>query len=554
MDAKSIGELLLRLEARIARIERHLQLDPLADDETEENSQGVTRLQSPETELAAESTRPDLEQRIGEFWLARVGIIALVLGLAFLIIYPIAAFPPALRSAIGYLAVAALFALSYYWKKAYLHLSRNVFNGGMVLLYFTTVRLYFFTAEPVISSKEVVLALLLIIIGVHLYLAAKWEREFAAILAILLSFATCVISDTGYFTFVLIALTAAAATYLVKKHNWQAIGNMTIVLAYTTHLHWLLNNPLMGHTIGAVAEHQNNLVFLFVYALIFAMGNLFHYEDPSTFTARISRTLLNGFGFAILVNLVALTYFEKHIARVDLIASILFLGIAIFYWVHRHSKYSTSVYACFGYMTLSITIISHFGTPMQYIYLGIQSLLVLCTALWFRSKLIVVVNVFIYLAILLAYLVLTKATGFVSLSFAIVALVSARVLNWKKEYLRLGTEYLRNIYLISAFVVVPYGLFHAVPKHLVSVFWLGAAVFYFVMSLILHNRKYRWMAIATIFLTVIYVFLVDFARLDPFYRIISFLALSVVLLIVSLLYARYRTKAASKQDAPAAQP
>ena len=359
-------------------------------------------------------------------------------------------------------------------------------------------------------------------------------------------------SVTAYFTFVLIALTAAVSIYLVKRYNWQNIGNLTIVLAYSTHLHWLLNNPLMGHTIGAVAEHQNNLIFLFVYALIFSLGNFFHYEDPGTFTARITRTILNGFGFAILSNLVALTFFENYIARIDFIASVFFLGIAIFYWLHRRSKYSTSIYACFGYMALSVTIITHFGAPTQYFYLGLQSLLVLFTALWFRSKLIVVVNVFIYLLILLAYLISTKATGGVSLSFAIVALLSARVLNWKKDYLQLSTEYLRNIYLISAFVIIPYGLFHAVPRHLVSIFWLGAAVFYFVMSLLLHNRKYRWMAIATLFLTVTYVFLVDLARLEPFYRIISFLALSAVLLIVSLLYARYRTKTVTDQDAPPA--
>jgi uncharacterized membrane protein len=77
----------------------------------------------------------------------------------------------------------------------------------------------------------------------------------------------------------------------------------------------------------------------------------------------------------------------------------------------------------------------------------------------------------------------------------------------------------------------------------VSLSWLGAAVFYFVMSLFLKNKKYRWMAILTIFLAVIYVFVVDMARLEAGYRMLSFLALGVVLLVISLLYARSRKKA-----------
>jgi uncharacterized membrane protein len=51
------------------------------------------------------------------------------------------------------------------------------------------------------------------------------------------------------------------------------------------------------------------------------------------------------------------------------------------------------------------------------------------------------------------------------------------------------------------------------------------------------------MAILTIFLAVIYVFVVDMARLEAGYRILSFLALGVVLLVISLLYARSRKQA-----------
>jgi len=138
------------------------------------------------------------------------------------------------------------------------------------------------------------------------------------------------------------------------------------------------------------------------------------------------------------------------------------------------------------------------------------------------------------------YLLLVPPDLWVDLSYAGVALLSARVMNWQQQRLTLKTEVMRNVYLASAFVIIPYGLYHGVPRNYVSLSWLGAALFYFGMSLALKNRKYRWMAIWTMFLTVIHVFVIDLARLNPAYRMVSFLALGLTLLAVSWAYARYR--------------
>ena len=48
--------------------------------------------------------------------------------------------------------------------------------------------------------------------------------------------------------------------------------------------------------------------------------------------------------------------------------------------------------------------------------------------------------------------------------------------------------------------------------------------------------------IVTLLAAVAYAFIVDLARLEPVYRIISFIALGVALLVVSLFYARHRHK------------
>jgi hypothetical protein len=535
--AEGHEEILRRLEARIARIETYLHLGPLTDTEAEQYRHGV-HAQSPAAVISEEARETALEFEIGELWLARVGIVALLIGTAFFISYPIAVLPPLLHTLIGYSAVAGLLGLSRLWRMAYPYLSRILFGGGLVLLYYATLRLHFFSSNPLIAGKTVALLALIAVAGFQFFSAAQRRSEFLSGVAIFLGYATALVGDTTHFTLPMVAFTSAVAIYFLMKYGNQIVGILSIPFAYTTHLLWLLNNPVLGHPLRAVAEHQNNLIYLFIYAAIFAAPHFLRKQDSYSDAARILLPLLNGSGFYGMASLVALTFFKTQLAAVNFTISSFFLALAILGWVFRHSRYTTSFYACFGYLALSVAIFARFDTPQYFIWLGWQSLLVISTAIWFRSKIVVVANTLIYLGIFLAYLRLAPSTGAVNASYAIVALLSARLLNWKTERLALKTELMRNAYLASAFVIIPFGLYHAVPKSYVSLSWLGAAVFYFLMSLLLKNKKYRWMAILTIFLTVIHVFVIDLARLETGYRIISFLALGIVLLVISVLYAR----------------
>ena len=58
-------------------------------------------------------------------------------------------------------------------------------------------------------------------------------------------------------------------------------------------------------------------------------------------------------------------------------------------------------------------------------------------------------------------------------------------------------------------------------------------------STMLKNVKYRWLAFLTIFAVILYVFFVDMARLGAEFRIILFLAVGLVLMVVSIVYAKY---------------
>jgi len=483
-----------------------------------------------------------LEAAIGQFWLARIGAIVLLVGVAFLITYPFAMIPRILASFFGFIAVTGMFALSYYWRNTFAYLSQILLGGGFVLLYLATLRLHFFSTSPLVSSKLTGIILTLFVLTISFYFTLKRKSEGLTSVILTLSFATALFSDSMQFALIVIVLSSALSVYLFARFNWRALLVYSLILAYSTHLIWLFNNPVMGHPFQAIEAHHYNLIYLFTYAALFSLARVFRKDNSSMGFTDTLLTFLNGLGILVLGMINIITFFKSQVSLISFYASLFFLLIAVVNWHFLKNKYITSYYACFGYVALSIAIFSRFSSPDYFIWLGLQSLLVISTAIWFHSRIIIVANIFIYIGIYFAYLFQAPSNNFVNLSYAITALASARILNWKKERLELKTDFIRNVYLFCTFVIVLYGLFHAIPPKYISLSWLGAALFYFGMSLLLHNIKYRYLAILTIFATVIHIFLIDTTRLSAGIRIIIFIAVGVVILLLSLFYSKYRKK------------
>jgi hypothetical protein len=129
----------------------------------------------------------------------------------------------------------------------------------------------------------------------------------------------------------------------------------------------------------------------------------------------------------------------------------------------------------------------------------------------------------------------------VDFGFALVALASARVMNWQKERLTLRTDMLRNLYLFIAFVLIFYALYRAVPPQYVTLSWTLTAAGYFLLSYLLKSTKYRIMAISgnageRWFIS----FVVDLASLDPRFRVAAFMFPGLMAVVLSLYYTRIR--------------
>jgi len=544
----ALAEALRSIERRLARVEEQLRLAPLGTaDEADEHAAlraDAAALAGAGADAAAhDHADHDLEFVVGQNWLASVGILVLTFGVGFALLLPMAGLPSWIPSLIGGAVAGVLLLLSFRWH-AMFELVAGYFRGaGMALLYFSVLRLFFFGAQHTLAIDSLAGPLLLSAVVIA-NIAAALSRRSAWLLAIALftGFVTVLAVGAPWFVFIGTAVLLTVGAWAVVEREWPWLPLFLIPAGTLTHLLWMMNRPWQGRPMELLARPTAGVFFVLGYVVINAMGTFLRHdhsdEEPSTILA----VLLNcGAGYALFV-LATMAAAPAVFGPAHLAAAAVFLGLALAFYRREASQIATFFYAMTGYLALSVALAKLIPVPTLFIWLSAQSLLVVATALWFRSKLIVFGNFFIFLGIVAAYVAVAENESGISVGFGIVALLTARILRWQQDRLALKTELMRNAYLASAFLVFPYSLYHLVERSFVSVAWVGVAVAYYVMNLVVRSPKYRWMGHLTLLLTALYMIVVGIFQLAPAYRIASFLLLGTVLLVVSLVFTLVRTR------------
>lgn len=521
-----------RIESRLSEVERALSL----------------KWDSAEKEEAAQLPRKNeeeddtLELAIGEFWFAKIGILVFLLGMFFLLTQPLDDYPPFLPVAAGYILSFALIFIPGFWLKSSRYISGFLIGGGTALLYLSTLRFHFFGAVPIISSRFLLVILLLGVSSLTTWIAFKRQSVYLIALAELFFIMTTLVTEVPWLIFVMLTLISISVVQLSIKYATSNLMVFGIIFTCLAHCLWFVNNPLLGYNIQITTGYQYNLIFLLMYLLIYGIGSQMLIKDKKLELDELFITIMNaslGYGSFLLISVLSGI---KHLGIIHLGAFVILMVLAILFWTKLKSRYGSFVYSMFAYAALSVSIISSYTEPSFFILLCWQSIIVISTALWFRSKFIIVANVFIFGGILVSYLLNTKTVGIEGISFGLAALVSARILNWQKERLELTTDYIRIAYLIMAFFILPYVLYQVLPSSYVGLSWAGLALLYYLMSRLLENKKYRMMAVFTLILTVLYLAAFGITSHDITYKIISFLAVSIILLVISVMYTKMRAR------------
>ncbi len=485
-----------------------------------------------------EFANPLSESKVFEHGLAWIGSAVLLLGMIFTMSFVNNSFGGIASFCLGLASAILTFILSKFLRKTLSYMAFMFTISAHLLLFYTLMRLHFFAENPVFISKWPVVVLLLASVAFLFYRADIARSQLMGFIAYLLLILTAIFADQTQATLSLFVLATGAVIYLLYRNGWDTTLILSILVVYAGHVLWLVGNPVMGHPMIAVSLPQNNLTFLVLYGVIYSAAPFLKQMGKIGPEVSNSTVILNSLAFSVLLMLNVLTFYSKSYIWIFLVISILCLAYAIVLNYRITSRFDSFFYVNFGFMALSISVYGFSDLPGSYIFLAWQSLVVLAIAIWFRSNLIVLMNTMLYAVILLAYLITSPSINSYNISFTFIAIASARILNWQQKRLELKTEAIRNFYLVITFFIMLYTLYNAVPKDYVTISWGLAAVAYMIMSVILKNVKYRWLAFLTLVAAVVNLFIFDISKMGVGYRIIAFIFVGLTILGVSFYYTR----------------
>jgi uncharacterized membrane protein len=547
--AEATARRLVHMEERLARIEARLGL--AGDDAFAQpwrNGEAPPAALQP-VDLDAVRPPADLEFQVGQNWFSLAGILVLTIGAGFIVSLPYPSVPAAVPGAAGMALGAGLLGLAHAWRRSFTLVSDYLRGAAIVLLYIATLRL-FFPAEGAALEAGAPAGRAILVFTLAGYIAfALWRNSaWLAMLAFTLAFLTALVIGSAGFSLPFIVGLSVAGVIISHRRRWPAFGLALVPLSYATLLLWVIGNPLHGGPLRFATTPVFAPALFLGLALTFAAAMLGRGTGrPEDGTSNTSALLNCALGYAgFMVHTAAA--FPRFFAPAHCAASVFFLGLATVFWMRDRSRVSTFLYAMTGYVAMSLAILKASAMPAVFVWLSLQSLVVVATAIWFRSRFIVVANFIIFAVIVLGYIVVVDRENGISIGFGIVALLTARLLNWQRNRLELRTEVMRNAYLVGAFAIFPYALYHLLPLKYVALGWIGLAVLYYGLNQIAQSTKYRWMAHATLGLTTVHLALVGTSQFEPIHRIVSFLALGTVLLAVSLAFTRSRARQKAERE------
>ncbi len=535
-DLSKLKEQLCTLEQRIIHIEKSLS-------QIKSSGTRTSTIEQNQPEPGFEVSFPfkskgSIEFGIGEYGMAWLGNIVLLVAVVFFVQQLHNSVNPRLSILVGFAAVAGIYSISFFTRKTYLYLSNLFRYNGHLLLFYLTLRLHF-VQNSVIENLTLGLIATVAVLGVLFYLAFRKQSQLLMGIVLLMMLITGIVSNSTHFLLGISTFTAASAVIFYYRFGWIRLVIAFIFFIYLAQLIWLLNNPVVTH----VAEFRENHEFCYIYFI--ATGFIFSHLAILPKKEKVSNEILifaliwNGLGFTSLLIITVFTYLNENYVLIFSLISLFSLIYSIMIYSRSFLKISASIYAIYGFIAMSVAIYGIFLFPRAYTLFAIQSFLVVSMALWFRSQFIVVMNTLLFLLLLVFYIKAPVSYNSANFSFMLVSFITARVINWKKERLNLKTELIRNLYLISGFVMTLIAFYHAVPDSLVTVSWIFAAILFFVFGYLMQNIKYRWLAIAAVIASAINILVVDMSSMDASARIVIFMLLAIISIAVSVVYTKY---------------
>jgi len=220
----------------------------------------------------------NLEERLGTNWLNKLGIVLLVLGVAFFLAWKLQTWGPAGKVLCGF-AVSVTLLVGGVWlerKAMYRIFARAGIGGGWALMFFTTFAMHHIPAARVLQSLVVDLVLMLLVAAGMVAHSLRYNSQTVTGLAFLLGFATLLTSHlqasdgTVIFSLAGSAVLALGLVVVTYVRHWAALEALGVMAVYGSHFVWLTRVLPDNH--ASFTAFWPSVILILLYWVIFRVA------------------------------------------------------------------------------------------------------------------------------------------------------------------------------------------------------------------------------------------------------------------------------------------
>jgi hypothetical protein len=249
----------------------------------------------------------DFEMRLGKVWFVRIGVVAILTGLALGSVYAYQNFvrhTPPIFKVLALYGVSGLMAGVGMWlersRESLKTFGRVIAAGGLAAVFYTTYAMHHVERLRVIESPLLAgLALLLCAFGVFFYADRRKDQSVAAMSLVLGYYGTS-INAIGWFSLFSNLLLTLGGLWLLWRHRWVALGALGLVGSYGGFAFWQYALPLF--TTGGLApmHYWAGQGFLLSCWVMFTAVFVLAKDEAMRMVVRGSLSALNNSAFAAL--------------------------------------------------------------------------------------------------------------------------------------------------------------------------------------------------------------------------------------------------------------
>ena len=525
-----------------------------------------------------------LETRIGGRWLNRIGIVAVVIGVAFFIKY---AFDnnwigPTGRVVLGIVSGLGLIGWGQHLYRTYRIYAQGLIGGGIAILYVSLFAAYDFYA---LIPYGAALAAVAFVTASAVILSSIGDDIALFIIVLAGGFATPLLlgfSDdhqVSLLTFVVVLdLGVLAAAY---RKNWKIINFLAFFATLIIFSLWA--GKYYSHSSHLVPTQVFLVIFLVIFAALSFSYNITHRKKTSVWDLLLIFAAAFSFFSASYANLT-----PENEGLMGLLAggmAAIYFGMG--YLTHRRNAGDKLLILGFYSVALAfITVMIPIELDGAWVTVGwaTQAAALVWIGLITRSRAVGIGGLVLFFVVLMRLIYvdftvdlyaedfrvllngrfLTALYVTLALGFGTVIMDRAMKAVPRDTFRKVSGALLfiaAHLVMITAISAETYDFFElqriAIPvaqgdadrmidtilyaqRLSLSGIWMVYSAALIIFGIAAKNRTARIFAITIFAVTILKVFFFDLSRLERFYRIVSFIGLGVILLAVSYLYTRFK--------------